>query len=105
MSRYASTTVSTMFATERNIGVRVSPAARIADVPMSHTVAAPLAIPSMVRNGLPTASTSPSAPRRRKQRFGEEEEEDAEREPGDRAEQQRLTRRIRRFNGPALAHA
>src|SRR5207249_10678317 len=40
VSRYARTTLSTMLAIERNIGVRVSPAERIADDPHRHTFTA-----------------------------------------------------------------
>src|SRR5512143_2835996 len=53
MKMYASATLSTTPALVSHIGVRVSPAARIADVPMSHTVEAPLLTPITWRNGAP----------------------------------------------------
>ncbi len=65
MKRYASVTLTPIPAMLRNIGVRVSPAARIADVPMSQSVAAPFAAPTTARNGAPIATISSSAPSRR----------------------------------------
>src|SRR5688572_7920352 len=46
MKTYASVTLTPIATTLRNIGVRVSPAARIAEVPMSQSVAAPFAEPT-----------------------------------------------------------
>ena len=66
MNTSASATLISAPAVVRNIGVLVSPAARIADVPMSHTVAAPFAPPTTVRKGAPIATTSSLAPRRRR---------------------------------------
>ena len=66
MNRYARATLTTTPAPARNIGVRVSPAARIAEVPMSHTVAKPFAAPMTARNGAPIATISSSAPSKRR---------------------------------------
>lgn len=66
MKTYARITLRTTPAPVRNIGVRASPAARIADVPMSQTVARPLAAPMTARNGAPIATISSSAPSRRR---------------------------------------
>ena len=65
MSTYASVTLKTTLAPARNMGVRVSPAARIADVPISARVAAPLLAPITARKGAPIATTSSPAPRKR----------------------------------------